>query len=223
VDSDASTTGWMTIIGVAGAIRANPLDPDEAPRAILYRPLSQVPAVATSIVVRVRETLPPAISAIRSSVHLADRRTSIASVITAEEGFDSRIWVARFNTRVLVAFALLAIVLACLGVYATMSYVVATRRREIAIRLALGATPAVVVATVVRSAAGMLGVGLVAGIAGSLGTSRVLQSMLYGSSAVDVPILAAVVGAVALAGYAATWIPAKRASASDPSLALRGN
>lgn len=223
IDLESSTTGWLTVVGVGADVRSNPLAANEAPRPILYRPMAQVSAAPTSIVVRIRDNTAAPVELIRSAIRAADPATSIASVYTAEQGFDARMWTARFNTRVLVSFAVLAVVLACVGIYATVSYLVSARRRELAIRIALGATEREIVLNVMRSASLMLGIGVAVGVAGSIATARVLRSLLYGAAEVDPLVLACVIVAIGAAGYAATFVPARHASRTNPSLALRGD
>ena len=119
------------------------------------------------------------------------------------------------------AFGILALVLAATGIYGVMAYAVSRRTREIGIRMAIGATQAQVLASVARSAAILIGVGLALGLAMALGAGRLLERMLYGVKPSD-PVTFAIVFAIMLAvGAAATFMPARRATRIDPMQALR--
>jgi ABC-type antimicrobial peptide transport system permease subunit len=132
-------------------------------------------------------------------------------------------WLAwrRFMLTICVAFAATAFLVALLGLYGALSYAVAQERREIGIRLALGASPAAVRAMIVRRALGLTMVGLVVGVAISLGASRTLTAWLYEVRPGD-PLTYIVVGAVvAVAALVAAWWPARRATEVDAMVVMR--
>jgi len=129
---------------------------------------------------------------------------------------------ARLSTVLFGLFATLALALAAVGLYGVMSYSVAERRREIGIRMALGADRARVFRLVLSQAMGVALLGVVVGLLGSLAATRVLRSLLYGVGAVDAltfPTVAALLTGVA---FLASYLPARRATAVDPQTALRG-
>jgi predicted permease len=223
IDGGSSTPEWLTIVGVVANTRGDAFAAGDMPRPELYRPLAQVPAAPVTVLVRVRDDVDTRrmVPLVRAAFQAIDPSSPIAGAITAEEGVDLRMWAARFNARLLIGFAGLAIVLACLGVYATIAYVVGRRRRELAIRIALGATRRDVVANVLRAAAAMIASGIAIGVAGSVAAERVLRTLLYGSAGVDAPILIGVVVAIGAAGGLAAFLPATRAARADPSVALR--
>jgi predicted permease len=119
------------------------------------------------------------------------------------------------------AFAAAALVLACVGIYGVMAYVVATRRREIGIRLALGAVQATVVRQVLAGGVRQLVVGLALGVVGAIGAARLLASELYGVGSSDPTVLAVTALTIAVAALLACWIPAWRATRHDPLESLR--
>jgi ABC-type antimicrobial peptide transport system permease subunit len=119
------------------------------------------------------------------------------------------------------AFAGLALLLAAIGTYGVLSYMVTARRREIGIRLALGADRVRVQMHVMKQGLLLTGVGLAVGLAGALGLNRLIRSLLFGVQPTDAPTLAAVAATMALVAAMASWLPAWRASRLDPNVVLR--
>ena len=128
----------------------------------------------------------------------------------------------RFRTVLLVVFAVVALLLAIAGVYGVMAYTVTQRVPEIGLRIALGATPADVIGLVLREGAVLVVIGLVAGAALSLAGAQSISGLLFGVSARDPLVFAAVATLVAVAALAACLIPGRRALKVDPLLAIRG-
>lgn len=128
---------------------------------------------------------------------------------------------SRFNGALVASFAAVAFLMAVVGVYGVLAFAVAQRKQEIGIRVALGAGPMQVQGMVLREGAFLLAAGILAGLAGSLLAARYLKTLLYDISATDLGTYVAVVGAIAIAAMLAAWIPALRASAVDPMVALR--
>jgi ABC-type antimicrobial peptide transport system permease subunit len=118
-------------------------------------------------------------------------------------------------------FGVLAIVIATIGLYGVMSYMVARRRSEIGIRLALGAERSRVVGMIVREALVLLSVGVAIGIALSMASGRAVAALLYGLTPSDPTTMTAAVGGLALVSLLASWLPARRASRVPPTVALR--
>jgi putative ABC transport system permease protein len=127
----------------------------------------------------------------------------------------------RFSTTMLGAFAAFALLLAAVGVYGVMSYLVTQSTRDIGVRVALGARPANILSMVLRQGMALLALGILAGLLGAAVTTRVMTSLLFGVSATDAVTFAAVPAILALIGLAAIIIPAFRATAVDPIIALR--
>jgi ABC-type antimicrobial peptide transport system permease subunit len=118
-------------------------------------------------------------------------------------------------------FGLLALILACVGIYGVMAYSVANRRNEIGIRLALGAQPGQVRGMILRQSTGLAIAGIVVGLVAALGLTRLVKSMLYGIQPYDPLSLAAGVFLLLTVALAASWIPARRAARVQPMEALR--
>jgi ABC-type antimicrobial peptide transport system permease subunit len=118
-------------------------------------------------------------------------------------------------------YAIAALLLAVAGTYAVLSFLVTQRRRELAVRMALGAGPGVLLRLVARESGVLIGIGVVAGLAGAVLATRLLSGLLYGIGALDIRVTLLVVVSAAVAGAAASAIPARRATRTDPSTALR--
>jgi putative ABC transport system permease protein len=160
-------------------------------------------------------------SALRAAVWGLDRQLAVAKIRTMDEVIRESTAPRRFNLFLLAAFAALAVVLAAIGIYGVISYSVAQRTHEFGIRIALGAEPGDVVRQVVGQGAILMGLGILVGIIGALGLSRLMSNMLYGVKPTD-PLTFIIVSTV-LTGVAllASYVPARRATKVDPMAALR--
>jgi ABC-type antimicrobial peptide transport system permease subunit len=160
-------------------------------------------------------------NAVREAVHRLDAARAVYEVSPMTDVLSEELAPARFNTLLLTLFAATALLLASVGLYGVMSYFVARRKREIGIRMAIGARPAQIQRDVIQQAAILTAAGVVAGLAGAAAVTSFLSTMLYGVGAHDVatfataPLLLVVVAAVASA------LPARRASRVNPMVALR--
>ena len=221
IEAGGSMGDWLTIVGVS-ADDARALG-GSSPRYDLYRPWTQLVATPMNIAIHVEGDSRQVAPLVRAALRSIDASVPIASISPIETRVERELWDVRFTTDLLAAFAAFAIVLACLGVYATVSYVAARRRREMAIRVAVGATKRDVVVSVVGPAMRLMLAGIVVGIVAALITSRLVRSLLYGSDGVDIPALAAAVAWMLAAGGLAAYIPARRASTADPLSALRAD
>ncbi len=216
------------VVGVAADVRYGALSITES-AAEAYLPLQQIERASmlggmffsSSVAVRTVGDPLAAVPFLREAVAAAAPAASIDEVAT----MDARLWAAveqpRFYAVFVGFFAALALFLAAFGIYALLSYTVSQRRREIGVRMALGARPGDVVALVVRQGAGLVAAGAVLGLLGAAGASRLLGSFLFGVGADDPVTFAA--APVALVGVAlvACWLPGRRAARIDPMDALR--
>jgi ABC-type antimicrobial peptide transport system permease subunit len=160
-------------------------------------------------------------NAVREIVRQADARIPVTSLSTQTAQIEREMTAQTLFARLCTVFAILALAIACVGLYGTVSYNVARRTSEIGIRMALGAQRARVVRTILAQVLVLASVGLIVGIPAALGAAKLLESFLYGMKANDPLTLGAatiiLLGAAILAGYA----PARRASRIDPLAALR--
>jgi hypothetical protein len=214
---------WMPIIGVVADAKNRSLT--EEPRPELYAPaLGTFAGLALrseiSLVVRGREADRLA-GPIRQIIATTAPDVATYAVATLDEVIrDAR---ARMTTatQLMAAYAAAALILAVLGTYAVLSYLVNQRRRELALRMALGATPGDILILVGRELATLIGIGIAAGLVGAMGSSRLISGLLYGVGALDAVVAVGVVAGAGVAGILAALVPARRATRVDPSTALR--
>ena len=210
------------IVGVVGSIRANSLGAE--PEPLVYScACGTGNRFLTRMAILVRTTGDPhdAIRGIEQQVYAVDPRQPVSDVLTMEERLAASRAPQQFQLVLVGAFGLTALLLAAVGVYGVMSFLVARRGREIGIRIALGARSGDVLRLMLRETASLAALALVVGLAGAWALTRYAKSMLYGITALDPPsfVMAAVVLVVVI--LAATASPVRRASRVDPMAALR--
>jgi predicted permease len=215
----ASGTGpWFTVVGVVGNVKQYALDTDS--RVAFYVPQSQEPESTMYLVARTSDPTGTA-AAVMKEVHALDPNVPVYEVKTMEQLLSDSLARRRFAMVALGLFALVAMILAAVGIYGVISYSVTQRTREIGIRMALGASRGDVLRMIVRQGMLLAAVGLGLGLAGALGVTRLMESLLFGVGATD-PLtfigIAVLLGGVALV---ACYIPARRATKVDPMAALR--
>jgi putative ABC transport system permease protein len=207
------------IIGVVGDAKYAKLEGEQRPMVYWAHPTLAFSAM--SLVVRTEGDPLALADAVRREVQAVDRDQPVADVRTLRSWVGDSVARARFGTLLLAVFALVALLLAAVGLYGLMSYTVVQRRHEIGIRMALGAQRRDVVRLVVGQGLLLTLAGTALGLAGALALTRVMRGLLYGVSATDPATFAAVpllLGAVALL---ASYVPARRATRVDPMVALR--
>ena len=232
LDELAAMPGPATIVGVVGHVKQWGLDTDDSQqlRAQMYTPYMQLwdKAIALAVPgtgVLVRSNLPP--QTLFDSLRRASGQMSNEQVIygpqTMDELISGTLSARRFTMELLAIFALLAVALACVGIYGVMSYLVGRRTREIGIRMALGAQTADVMRAVLGQGAKMTLIGVGLGVLASLALSQLLArySLLFGVSATDPSTFLAVAVLLTLVAVLACWLPARRATRVDPLVALR--
>ena len=211
---------WITIVGIAADSRN--LGLNEPPSPLVYLPYHTFPVAFMSIAVRSSAAPGTVAAIIRAEVKKIDPDTPVDDIRPMRDVIEASIAQPRFRTLLLGLFAAVAVALAAVGVYGLMSFAVAQRRREIGIRVALGARPLQVMLPIVREGMQVAAIGAALGIAGSLAFTRVLAGFLFGVPATDPLTYAAMVAALLAIAFLATWIPSRRAMRLDPVTALRG-
>jgi len=206
----------VEIVGVVGDTKYYGLRVETEPT--MYLPMQ--PGGGTF---EVRTALDPKalIPSVRGAVASVDSNLPIARLMTQSEQIDHAMFQERLVAWLLGAFALLALAVACIGLYGLLSFEVARRTHEVGIRMALGASPAQVVGLVLRRGIRLVAIGVVIGIGAALGLSRYLESLLYGVRPIDPLAYAAVTLSLLIVTAGACYVPARRATKVDPMVALR--
>jgi predicted permease len=214
-----SKDAWLTIVGIVGDVKQGTLETETTPHT--YEPFLQNTVRTLNVAMRAAGGPATLASALRTTVWTIDSQLAVAKMQTMDQVISESTTPRRFNLFLLAGFAGLALILSATGIYAVIAYSVGRRVHEIGVRMALGAQRADVMRLVVGQGLVLLGIGLVAGIAGALVLTRSLASFLYGVRPADPVTFAFVV--VILAGVAllASYIPARRATKVDPMVALR--
>jgi putative ABC transport system permease protein len=210
---------FREVVGVTRDVRSRRVD--APPDAETYVPLAQFPL--PTMTYTLRTAMPPAslIPVVRGALADLDPQLALAAVRTFEEVLAGATRTSRLYSALTALFGLLAATLAIVGIYSVMSYSVAQRTRELAIRSALGASNQGLLGLVLREGFLMTGIGIVAGVAGAIAASRLLQALLYQVSPTDPVVLAATAVGVAAAALLGYLVPALRASRVAPAVALR--
>lgn len=209
----------VQIVGMIRNERTNGLNGPIQP--VVYVPFAQVPQQNINLAVRTQIDPLALGSGIREAVRQVDPHLPLGNMMTMEQVKQRSMRWAKQPTWVVGAFAGIAALMAALGLYGVLANTVAQQRREIGIRMALGARPGDVVSQTLRDAFAMLVVGMMAGLAGAFAVTRALKSLLFEVSALDPVALGAACLAMALIGLVAAWVPARRAAGVDPMGVLR--
>jgi predicted permease len=214
-------TTWLTIVGVVGAIHDD--DATRLPAPHMYVSLAQNGSQRVSLAIRTAGDAGAVMRSVHSTIARLDSSIPLDGTRTLSSVVGDSLATKRLTEILLVAFAAVAVLLATVGIYGVMSLSVANRRREFGVRLAIGADPRALVRLVLREGAIVAAIGVGIGVIGALVATRWMASLLYDVSPTD-PIvfvsLSAMLGAVALTSC---FIPALRASRSDPLIALRAD
>jgi predicted permease len=214
-----STDPWMTVIGVVGGVKQYALDTDG--RIAFYLSHTQFPA--RELVVVLRSNTPPTTLAnsAREVVHSVDADLPVYAVRTMDDRVSESLARRRFTVTLLAVFAAFSLILASVGIYGVMAYLVTQGTREIGIRMALGATQQKILAMVIGRGMTLAASGVALGLLAAFFLSRLLESLLYGVTATDPLTFVAIPAILWLVALAATLIPGLRASRTDPMLSLR--
>ncbi len=210
---------WVTVAGVVGDVRQAGLD--APPKPEMYLAAAQEPNAAPVLALRTAGDPAKLAAAVRREIRAVDQDQPVTELRTMEEVVDTEVFQRRVQMVLLSLFAVLAVLLASLGIYGVLAYLVAQRTQEIGIRMALGARPADVLFTVAGQGMAWSVIGIALGAVGAFAVSRVLSQLLFGVTATDPATFAAVAALLLLVASLASYIPARRAMKVDPILALR--
>ena len=219
---------WLTVIGVAKDVKQGGVDKKTGTELYILAdqaarqppPFNFVPNLMNIVL---RTTLPPATlrTTVESAVRESDPSIPVVRLQDMDAVFDDSIKRPRLLAQLLGGFAGLALLLAAIGTYGVLSYMVAERRREIGIRMALGADQGSVLGEVMKQGLLLTTVGIVAGLAGAFALNRLIASLLFGVQPTDMTTIVAVVATITLVASVACLLPAWRASRVDPNVVLR--
>jgi putative ABC transport system permease protein len=215
---------WMTIVGVVEDIKERGLD--YGPKPAVYVPYTQTTiAFFQPSEVAVRTTVPPESlsGALQRAVWAVDPEQPVSAIRTMDDIVDIELADRQQMLTLLGVFAAIALLLVTLGIYSVLSYLVSQSRREIGLRIAIGASPGAVIRGILLRSAGLTAIGIAVGLVAAFATTRWLGSLLFDVSPVDPAVLFSV--SVLLAGVSllASFAPARRAASVDPMIALRAD
>ncbi|HET7231694.1 MAG TPA: ABC transporter permease [Longimicrobium sp.] len=215
----AADTTWFTVVGVARETKYHKLNDPDLPQ--LYLAHAQQPWRTLSIVVRTAGEPAALAPAVRQAVRALDPDLPLTRVQGMAEVVRLRMFESRVYGSMFAVFALVALLLASVGLYGVMSYTVAQRTHEVGVRIALGAPPAGVIRLMVRRGARLIAIGLAIGIPAAFALAQVLRGALYGVSASNPATFLAIAALLSAVALAAAYIPARRAARVEPMTALR--
>jgi putative ABC transport system permease protein len=216
---DMPMAGSAKIVGIVGDTRHDGLQSDVRPE--LYVPFRQLSLADMHVVVLSDMETADAAALVEEELVAMDAELAPTEVTSIAELLSESIAQPRFNMALLVGLAVCAAALAAVGIYGVVSYSVVQRTGEIGVRMALGASAADTVAMIITQALWVVGIGVALGVAGAIGAARFVTGLLYGVDPTDPVTYVAVGGLVIVLGAVAAAIPARRATAVDPVLALR--
>jgi putative ABC transport system permease protein len=216
---DENTNPWLTVVGVAGDVRHGRLG--EVPENQFYLPYSQ--ATYRGMVVLVRTVGDPVAlaAALRHEVRAVDPQLPLFELQTMEATYRSSVWEQRLYSTMFGSFAAVALLLAAVGLYGVMSYMVTLRTHELGVRMALGAQRRDMLVLVIRRGLRDAALGVAIGLAGAFAVTGTLKNFLYGVTTTDPWSFTGIPLLLALVAVLASWVPAGRATRVDPMLAMR--
>lgn len=215
----AAKPDWWRIVGVTADVKS--FGQDEPTHAEIYRPFSQVPFPLIGFNLRTRTDAGAMVTPAEKALWSVDPDLPVMKVIPMDALASQTLAIRRASSALFAGFALLALVLACIGIYGVMAYAVTQRTSEIGVRMALGARRGDVVRMVLGSGIRLALTGVLIGLAGALASSRLLHSLLFQVSPINPAVLAASVAALTAMAVLAAYLPARRAASVDPMRALR--
>src|SRR6185436_935221 len=213
----------LTVVGVVPNVRQRNNNQEREPDPIAYIPHRQngTMARAATVLARARTDVAQAAQALRQAMQNIDPDLALFNLRTVDEILAQQRWLLRLFTSMFSTFALIALVLAGVGLYAVTAYTVTQYTRDIGVRMVLGARPPQVVWLFLRRAFVQLGIGLAIGLAGAIGVGQLLQAFLVQTSARDPVTLGVIASLLIAVAVAACMGPARHATRLDPLVALR--
>jgi putative ABC transport system permease protein len=209
---------WITIVGIVGDVRHFGLDVDPKPE--MYVPFAQDPYFTTIYVVRSNQDPRSLLPAIRREIQAIDSAVPLANIRTVEDVIADSVAPRRLSVVLLGVFAAVAVLLASVGIYGVMSFLVVQRTQEIGVRMALGAQRSDVLKLILGRSLKLISAGAAIGLVVALMSTGALRALLYNVNAFDAPTFVLVTIFLAAVALAASYLPAMRATKADPMTAL---
>jgi putative ABC transport system permease protein len=213
------TNPWSTVVGVVKDIKHDGLDMDGVPH--VYVPVNQFVGRSLSLALRTSQPASTLEAQIRGAIQSLDPRLPMFGVTSMDQVLDASLASRRFSANLVAGFAALALLLASIGIYGLLAYMVAQRSREIGIRMALGARRDDILRMFLRKGGALASVGIVAGLVISASTASMMASLLYGVRPHDPAVFLIVPLLLLAVAVLASYFPARRATKVDPMFALR--
>jgi putative ABC transport system permease protein len=214
-----STSPWLTIVGVVGRVKQYGLDADG--RIALYLPQTQSASRAMYVVVKSQTDPASLTAAVRRQIQELDAELPVYRLRTMDQRVAGSLARRRFSMTLLSLFAAIALLLAAVGIYSVISYLVSQGTREIGIRLALGATQTSILGLVMKQGLMLAVAGVGIGVFGAFTLTRLIGALLYGVQGTDPATFAAVAALLGAVAALASYLPARRAARIDPMVSLR--
>jgi putative ABC transport system permease protein len=214
-----ANTPWFTVVGVVRDMRRQ--GPEQAPIPQMFESLAQNPSRLVTLLVRTSTDPLQTLGAVQAAARQVERDAPVYGATTLNERLGRFNAQRRFQTSLLMVFALIALVLAAVGIYGLIRYSIATRSREIGIRIAVGAQRGDIMRMILREGLSLSLIGLALGLAGALWLGRLLSGLVFGVTATDLPTFAAVSVLLTTVALVASYLPARRAARIDPVAALK--
>ena len=210
---------WFTVVGVVRDMRRRGLENEPIPQ--MFEPIAQNPSRLVTLLVRTSTDPLKMVGTLRAAIRGVEKDAPVYGVTTLENRLGAFSAQRRFQTALLIAFSLVAVLLAAIGIYGLIQYSTKTRTREIGIRMAVGAQRSDIFRMIIREGLKLSLTGLALGLVGALWLSRVLSSLLFGVTATDPATFLAVILLLIAVGAAGCYFPAHRAAQVDPLVAIR--
>jgi hypothetical protein len=213
-------TEWFTVVGVVGEVKLDGLITPQTPVGAYYFPMEQSPSRLMTFAIRTATDPQALLKRVRAEVSSIDPELPLFSVMTMEERTAASLVNRRWPVMLASGFAVVALLLAAIGIYGVLAYLVAQRTKEIGIRMALGGTPRAIFDMVAREGLGLVAVGLAAGAGGMFLVRKAIEAQLYNVGLGDPAVIVLAMLLLAAVALLACAIPARRATRIDPVLAL---
>jgi len=194
--------------------------PDVTPVGIVYFPWEQQPGRGPTLVIKTRAPMPGLINLVRREITNIDPQTPLFRERSMQEWIDNQLIGRRLPMYIALAFGVVALLLAVVGVYGVLAYSVVQRQRELGVRMALGSSSAGVFSIVLKDGAKIVGIGVAVGVLFAIGAGQLLKAQLYNVAPMSPLVIAGVAMLLAIVAILATMIPAWRASKINPIIAL---